>query len=152
MNDPRGWVIAAVCLVVALIILTTVTWQVPEDEIYYTYTAFSYSQKFIRENQVRTFPWIHDETEVQYKITNTDLNHGTFLLNFTFDNGSQTKTKTVKVDIMAGEEKAVTINSHLAGISAVTLNVIPPNYANPQHRTIYKTAHVWSYLWDLVFR
>jgi hypothetical protein len=38
MNNPVGWIIAAICLVVALMILTTVTWDVPEVETYFTYT------------------------------------------------------------------------------------------------------------------
>lgn len=149
--NPVGWIVAAFCLVVALIILTTVTWQVPEDEIYYTYTPFTYEQHLVRENQVRNFPWIHEETQAQYVVTNTDASEGTFVLNFTFDNGSQIQTKTEKVDILAGEEKAVTINSPLSGNSKVALNVIPADYANPQHQTVYKTVHVWNYLWYLVF-
>ncbi len=74
------------------------------------------------------------------------MKDGTFVLNFLFDDGSDSKVKTEKVKILSGEEKAVTINSPLAGVSTVLLNVVPPNKSVLQQRTVKKTVNVWYYI------
>ena len=78
-------------------------------------------------------------------VKNTDVQDGKFTLNFIFDNETETKTSTEKVDILAGEEKAITADSPLHGKSTVTLNVVPPNKAVSQKRTVTKTVNGWDY-------
>jgi len=140
----------ALFLVIAAIIMSTVTWEVEEVETYFTSEPYTYEKSLIRENQVRNFPWINEVTRVQYMVKNTDAHEGTFNLNFIFDNGEETRTRTKTVDILAGEEKAVMIDSPLKGKSTVTLNVIPPNKSIPQERTVTKKVNVFDYLWQLI--
>jgi hypothetical protein len=119
--------------------------DVQETETYFTSEPYTYQQSLVRVNQVRNFPWIHEVTQAQYIIKNTDAQKGSFVLNFRFDNGGQTETKTETVDILAGEEKAVAIDSSLNGESKVTLNVIPPNKSITQQRTVTKKLTGWDY-------
>ncbi len=150
--NPQLIIYTAIALVVAAIIMTTVTWEIEEVETYYTDEPYSYEQELVREKQVRNFPWLWQKvTQIQYLVKNTDVKDGTFILNFLFDNGSDSKTKTEKVTILSGEEKAVTINSPLSGVSTVSLNVVPPNERVPQQRTVKKTVNTWYYIPVLKF-
>lgn len=145
--NPQLIISTAIALVVAAIIMTTVTWEIEEVETYYIDEPYSYEQELVREKQVRNFPWVWQKvTQIQYLVKNTDVKDGTFILNFLFDNGSDSKTKTEKVTILSGEEKAVTINSPLSGVSTVSLNVVPPNKLVPQQRTVKKTVNAWYYI------
>lgn len=150
--NPQRIVITAVCLVVAAIIMSTVTWEVQEVETYFTSEPYTYEQPLVRVSQIRKFPWIYEVTQAQYMVKNTDVKKGTFVLNFIFDNGAETETRTKTLAIVAGEEKAVTIDSPLKGESTVTLNVIPPNKSVPQERTVTKKVNVWNYIGRFVFR
>lgn len=126
--------------------------DVQEVETYFTSKPYTYEASFVRVNQVRKFPWIFEVTQAQYIVKNTDLQEGTFGLNFIFDNGADTGTRTEKVTIRASEEKAMTVDSSLKGVSKVTLNVIPPNKSIPQQRTVTKKVNVWNYIGRVVFR
>jgi len=150
--NPQLIIYTAIALVVAAIILTTVTWEIEEVETYYTTEPYSYEQELVREKQVRNFPFFWQKvTQIQYLVKNTDVKDGTFVLNFLFDNGTDSKTKTEKVTLLSGEEKAVTINSPLSGVSTVSLNVVPPNKLVPQQRTVKKTVNAWHYIPGLKF-
>ena len=150
--NPQLIIYTAIALVVAAIILTTVTWEIEEVETYYTTEPYSYEQELVREKQVRNFPFFWQKvTQIQYLVKNTDVKDGTFVLNFLFDNGTDSKTKTEKVTLLSGEEKAVTINSPLSGVSTVSLNVVPPNKLVPQQRTVKKTVNAWYYIPGLKF-
>jgi hypothetical protein len=85
-------------------------------------------------------------------VQNTDSQKGTFILNFIFDSGAETETKTKTVDILPGEKKAVTIDSSLKGESMVTLNVIPPKKSTLQERTVTRKVNAWNYIGRLVLR
>lgn len=148
--DPRGIVILAVCVVIAASILSAPIGEVQETETYFTSEPYTYQQSLVRVNQVRNFPWINEVTQAQYIVKNTDAQKGPFVLNFRFDNGAETETKTKTVDILAGEEKAVTIDSSLKGESKVTLNVIPPKKSIPQQRTVTKKLTGWDYIWRFI--
>lgn len=150
--DPRAIVTTAVCIVIAAIIMSTVTWEVQEVETYFTHEPYTYEQSLVRVNQIRKFPWIYEVTQAQYIVKNTDAEKGTFVLNFIFDNGAETETKTKTVDILAGEKKAVTIDSSLKGESTATLNVIPPKKSIPQERTVTKKVNGWNYIGRFIFR
>lgn len=141
----------ALALLIVVIMLTTTTWDVPVVETYYTSQPYTYEQSFVRVNQVRNFPWINEVTQAQYMVKNTDTQKGTFALNFIFDNGTDTATKTTSVDILAGEQKAITMDSPLKGNSEVTLKVIPPNKSIPQQRTVTKKVSGWDYLGRVIF-
>lgn len=145
-------VITAFGIVLFAIIMSTVTWDVQEVETYFTSEPYTYEQSFVRVNQIRKFPWISEVTQAQYIVKNTDVKMGTFGLNFIFDNGTDTETKTKTVDILAGEEKAVTVDSPLKGKSTVTLNVIPPKKSVPQERTVTKKVNGWNYFGRFIFR
>jgi hypothetical protein len=153
--DAGRIVAIAVAVVFAAIIFSIPTVEVQEKEIYFTSEPYTYEQSLVRENQVWNFswifPWIHEVTQVQYMVKNTDTQKGTFVLNFIFDNGTEIDTRTKTVDILAGEEKAVTMDSSLSSKSTVTLNIIPPNKSIPQERTVTKKVSVWGYLGRSVF-
>lgn len=144
--NPQTIIPTAIFLVVAAIIMSTVTWEVEEVETYYADEPYTYKQELVREKQVPNLPWFWQEvTQTQYLVKNTDVKDGTFVLNFLFDDGSDTKTRTEKVTILSGEEKAVTMNSPLLGVSIVSLSVVPPNKRVPQQRTVKKTVNAWDY-------
>jgi hypothetical protein len=141
------------CGIIALIMLTTITWDVPVVETYPTYEPYDYEDTLVRESQIRKFPWFSEVTRVQYLVTNTDAKTGTFALNFTFDNGIEIATLTETVAIGAGEERAMTVDSPLKGVSRFTVNVIPPGKSVLHERTVTKKFHVWDVpLWWLFFR
>ncbi|MFH1016463.1 MAG: hypothetical protein V1771_05635 [Chloroflexota bacterium] len=144
-------VVTGLALLIVAIMWSTTTWDVPVVETYYTSQPYNYEQSFVRVNQVRNFPWINEVTQVQYMVKNTDTQKGTFLLNFIFDNGTDTGTKTSMVDILAGEQKAVSMDSPLNGESKVTLKVVPPNKSFPQQRTVTKKVNGWDYLGRSIF-
>jgi len=145
MNQPI--IGTAIALVFAAILMTTITWEIEEVETYYADEPYSYEQELVREKQAPNYPWFWDEvTQTQYLVKNTDVKEGTFILNFLFDNGTDSKTKTKKVKILSGEKKAVTINSPLPGLSTVSLNVVPPNKSVLRQRTVKKTVNTWYYL------
>ncbi len=150
--DPRAIIGTAIGLVFAAIIMTTATWEIDVVETYYTQEPYSYEQELVREKQVPNTPffWLQ-VTQVQHLITNNDTKEGTFILNYLFDDGVNTKTKTEEVIILSGEKKAATMNSHLFGVSTVSLNIVPPNNAVPQQRTVKKTVNAWYYLPGLKF-
>lgn len=151
MNLPTI-VTTAVGIVIAAIILSTTTWDVEEVETYFTYEPYTYEQALVREDQVRKFPWFSEVTRVQYIVKNTDVKVGEFDLNFIFDNGTDIETRTETVAIRAGEEKAVTVDSPLKGVSKVSLNVIPPKKSIPQERIITKKVNGWDYIGRFVIR
>ena len=145
--DPRAIISTAVGLVVAVIILTTVTWEIGVEETRYTTEPYTYEQEFIREKQVINWPWFWQKvTQVQYSVKNTDTDEGAFVLNFFFDNGTDSDMKTKKVKLMAGEGDVVKINSSLSGVSEVSLEVAPPFRSVPQQVTVKKTVNAWYYI------
>lgn len=150
--DPRAIIPTVLFVIIAFIMMSTITWEVQEVETYFTYEPYTYEQSLVRVNQTRNFPWIYEATQAQYIVKNTDSQKGMFVLNFIFDNGAETETKTKTVDILAGEKKAVTMDSSLKGESTVTLNVIPPKKSIPQERTVTKKVNAWNYIGRLVFR
>ena len=139
-------------IVLFAIIMSTVTWDVQEVETYFTSEPYTYEQALIREDQVQKFLWFSEVTRVQYIVKNTDVKMGEFGLNFIFDNGTDIETRTETVAIRAGEEKAVTVDSPLKGVSKVTLNVIPPKKSIPQERTVTKKVNGWNYFGRFIFR
>ena len=152
MNGPQAIIGTVIGLVFAAILLTTITWEIDVVEPYYTKEAYHYEQTFVREKQVPNFPWFWQEvTQAQYLVKNTDDKDGTYTLNFLFDNGTNSETETMEVDIMSGEEKAITVNSPLTGVSTISLNVVPPNKLVLQQRTIKKRVNTWYYVPGLKF-
>ena len=141
----------ALALLIVVIILTTTTWDVTVVEKYNTYQPYTYEQSLVRVRQVRNFPWIDEVTEGQFIVKNTDSQPGSFSLNFTFDNSVDTSTETTTIDILAGEQKAITMDSPLAGESKITLKVIPPNKQIPQQRNVTKKVSGWEYLGQAIF-
>ena len=146
--DPRMVLPGALCLVVALIILSSPLIEVEEVRTEVRYEPYSYEQSLVRESQTQKFifPWFSEVTRVQYVVRNTDSQMGTFVLNFIFDNGIETRTLTKREDILAGENKAVAMDSPLRGKSTVKLNVIPPSKAIPEDRVIKKKVSAWAFL------
>ncbi len=135
MNQPI--IGTAIALVVAAILMTTITWEIDVEETYYIQEPYSYEQELVREKQVPNTPFFWWEvTQVQHLVKNNDMKEGTFVLNYLFDDGVNTKTKTKKVIILSGEEIAETMNSHLFGVSTVSLNIVPPNNTVPQQRPV----------------
>lgn len=114
-----------------------------------TEVTYTYEQKLEYENQVDQIPWFWNQvTQTQHIITNTYTKDGTFTLNYRFDNGSETKTKTNKVKFLAGETISCTMRSPLSGTSNVTLNVIPPMRVVPVQETISKNASLLEIIGD----
>jgi len=148
LANPR----VVLLIIVSIILLTVPIIPVEITTTTYTFEPYTYQQSLIRTTQVRNFPWIKEVTQVQYIIKNTDVRNGSFDLNFVFNNGEDTDTITKSVDILAGEEKAVTVDSPLRGESTVTLNVIPPKKSIPQESTITKNVTTWSWLVTYAFR
>lgn len=146
--DPRIVIPGVIGLVVALIILSSPLIDVEEVITDIGYQPYSYEQSLIRESQRQKFmfPWFAEVTQAQYMIKNTDSQKGTFILNFVFDNGVETRTLTQKETILAGENKAVTVDSPLRGKSTSRLNVIPPTKAIPEQRIIKKKISAWEFL------
>lgn len=145
--DPRVIIGGAIGLVVAAMILTTVTWEIEVEETYYTKEPYSYEQELVREKQVSMIPWFWIKvTQTQYIIKNIDVEEGTFTLNFLFDNGTDSEIRTKKVKLSPGEMETITMNSPLSGVSKVSLNVAPPNKTVPQQRTVKKTVNGWYYI------
>lgn len=145
--DPRVIIGTAIALVVAAIIMTTVTWEIEVEETHYTEEPYSYEQELIREKQVTNWPWFWQKvTQVQYLIKNTDTNKGTFILNFLFDTGTDSEMKTKKVKLMPGEGDVVKVNSPLSGVSEVSLEVAPPFRSVPQQVTVKKKVNGWYLL------
>lgn len=144
--------LTALSVIIVAIMMSTITWEIQEVETYFTSEPYTYEQSLVRINQIRKFPWIYEVTQAQYMVKNTDTEKGTFVLNFIFDNGAEIETKTKTVDILAGEEKAVTTDSSLKGESTVTLNVIPPKKSIPHERTVTKKVNVWNYIGRFIFR
>lgn len=144
--------IAIISIIVSIILLTVPIIPVEITTTTYTFEPYTYQQSLIRTTQVRNFPWIKEVTQFQYIIKNTDVRNGSFDLNFVFDNNEDIDTITKSVDILAGEEKAVTVDSPLRGESTVTLNVIPPKKSIPQESTIIKNVTAWSWLVTYAFR
>ena len=144
--NPQAIIGTAIALVFGAIIMNTATWEIEEVETYYADEPYSYKQELVREKQVPNSPWLWQEvTQIQYLVKNTDVKDGTFALNFLFDDGSDSRTKTEKVTILSGAEKSVTMNSPLLYESTVSLNVIPPNKSVPHQRTVKRTVNTWQY-------
>jgi len=146
--DPRIVIPGAIGLVVTLIILASPLIDVEEVKTEIRYQPYSYEQALIRESQRQKFifPWFAEVTQVQYMVKNTDAQEGTFILNFIFDNGVETRTITEKEDILGGENKAVTVDSPLRGKSTSRLNVIPPVREIPEQRIVKKKVSAWEFL------
>ena len=107
---------------------------------------YSYESELIQEHQVQNIPlfWM-EVTQVQYQITNTDTNEGTFVLNFLFDDGVNSKTITKKLKLLPNEAGSVTVNSPFFNVSQVSVNVAPLNKSVLQYRTVKKTVNGWYY-------
>ena len=145
--DPRVIIGTAIGLVVAAIILTTYTWEIEVEETRYTEKPYSYEQELIREKQVTNWPWFWQKvTQVQYLVKNTDTDEGTFILNFLFDNGTDSEMKTKKVKLMPGEGDVVKVNSPLSGVSEASLEVAPLFRSVPQQVIIKKKVNAWYYI------
>lgn len=146
--DPRIVIPGALGLVITLIILSSPLIDVEEVKTDIRYQPYTYEQSLIRESQTQKFifPWFAEVTQAQYIVKNTDSQEGKFILNFVFDNGAETGTLTKKEDILAGESKAVTVDSPLRGKSTADLNVIPPSKAIPEQRIIKKKVSAWEFL------
>ena len=140
--NPR----VVVAIIISVILLTVPIIPVEVTEISYTSEPYTYEQSLVRIDQIRKFPWIHEVTRAQYIIKNTDIKKGTFNLNFIFDNEIDTDTSTKSVDILAGEEKAITVDSPLKGESTVTINVIPPKKLIRHESTVTKNVTTWNWL------
>jgi hypothetical protein len=148
----RYIVLTAFGLLIAAIVLTSYTWQIPVIENYTTEVPYQYKQELVRTQQVSEAIWFWNKvTQVQYIVTNLDTKDGTYTLNFFFDNGTNSSTKTTRVDILAGENKEITMNSPLHGESNISLNVVPPNTLVIQQRTVQKTVNTWNYVPGLSF-
>jgi len=142
-------------LVIIAIILTAITWEIELLENYYAREPYQYEQTLLSEKQVRDLPRFWKEvTQGKYLVKNLEDKDGIFTLIFLFDNGTITETRTMKVEISPDEEKVITINSPLAGVSTITLNVVPPNKAVLQQRILKKTVNIWYYLpgFDFLFK
>jgi hypothetical protein len=142
--DPR--IGGAIALVIVLIIVSSPIIPVQETVTHYTSEPYSFKQEIVREKQVRPFPWFWEVTQTQHLIKNTDSADGVFTLNYLFDNGSESKTRTKKVKILAHGEESVTMNSPLSGKSAVSLNVIPPYRSVAQEEIVTKNVSVWYFV------
>ncbi len=142
--DPR--IAGAIVLVVVLIIVSSPIIPVQEPVTEYTSQPYSFSQTFVRERQVRPFPWFREVTQEQYVITNNDAADGKFTLECLFDNGSESQTKTVKADVPARGQQSVSIDSPLSGMSTVTLKVVPPYRIVAQTKMRTKNVSVWYFV------
>jgi len=147
MPDPRALAAIGFVLLVLAIVFSTTTWEIEEEEIYYTQESYLHEEQPQDEKQVTKWPlpW-QNATQVQYSVTNTDVREGTFLYKFYFDNGEELKSKKVEVNLLAGESEIITVDSPLAGISTVKLEVVPPYKSVPHTRTVTKKVNIWQYL------
>ncbi len=59
--NGQAIIYTAVALVVAALIMSTVTWEIEEVETYYVDEPYSYKQELVREKQVRNLPWFWQE-------------------------------------------------------------------------------------------
>lgn len=141
-----------VAIIVSVILLTAPVVPVEVTEISYTFEPYTFEQSLVHEDQIRKFPWIHEVTRAQFLIKNTDVKGGTFNINCIFDNEIDTDTRTLSVYILAGEEKAVTVDSPLKDKSTITLNVIPPKHSIPHETTVTKNVTTWAWLFSYAFR
>ncbi len=150
--QASGILSVVIALVVSAIVLTTVTWEIEVQEPYYTTEPYQYEQAFVRERQVTDWPrfW-RQVTEAQFLVKNAEGIDGVFTLNFRFDSVSDSDTRTERIEVLAGEGKIVTIRSTLAGVSTISLNVVPPNKSELQYRTVKKKVNGWQYLHSLMF-
>lgn len=135
----------ALGLVLFLTICSLPLIPIQVDVTHLTAEYYSFDQELIRERQVRPFPWFWEETQVQYLITNHDLDDGKFTINYLFDNGSDSRTRSKKVNVPAGERVTVTINSPLPGKSDVSVNIVPPYRIKATQETITKNVSVWHF-------
>ena len=150
--SAQGIITTVIAIIVAAILMSTITWQIDVVEPYYTSEPYHYELTLVRQQQVTKPPWFwQTATQAQYLVKNTEDRDGSFTLNFLFDDGTNTRTKTMKVEILAGEERAVTITSPFAGESTISLSVVPPNKSELQYRTVKKTVSAWYYLPGLKF-
>ena len=141
-----------VAIIVSVILLTTPVIPVEVTEISSTFEPYTFEMSLVHEDQIRKFPWIHEVTRAQYLIKNTDVKGGTFNINCIFDNGIDTDTRTLSVDILAGEEEAVIVDSPLKDRSTITLNVIPPKHSISHETTVTKNVTTWAWLFSYAFR
>ena len=150
MPDFRVIIFTALGLFVAGVILSL---PIDEEEIIITYETsepVTYETENVTEKQVSR--WVFwDATECQYIVTNTDTVDGNFTLNYVFQSEKEIKSKTKKVNILAGTKEAITIVSPFYGVSSIRLNVVPP-YKTVSHQTTeIKKIKVWDRLWDLIW-
>ena len=54
--DPRAIIPTVLFVIIALIIMSTITWEVQEVETYFTYEPYTYEQSLVRVNPTRNFP------------------------------------------------------------------------------------------------
>jgi len=138
--------LGALGIIIAVMMASTVTWEIEETETYFVSEPYTYEKELVNEIQRHKFLWFFEITQVQYSIKNTDSIKGRFVLNYIFDNGEKTATKTREVELLAGELAIDTMDSTLPGKSSVHLNVIPPNKSIPKERTVIKEVTVLDYL------
>ncbi len=147
MNSPQVIVGSALAVIIALILMTTYTWEIEVEKPYPVIEPYHYEQIFVRETQVPNFPLVWQSvTQTQYLIKNMEDKEGTFTLNFLFDNGVSFSSRTMKINIMSDEQKAVTINSPLTGESKISLNTVPPDNITIQYRPEKKKVNAWYYV------
>lgn len=147
MTDPRTLAAIGLVLLILAIVFSTTTWEIEEEETYYTQEPYQHEEQLIRERQVTKWPWPWQKaTQVQFLVKNTAILEGTFVYEFHFDNGKDVRTKTEEVSLLAGGSETITVDSPLAGISTVKLEVIPPQKLVPQKRTVTKKVKIWQYL------
>lgn len=150
--NAQAIVSVAVGLVIAVILLSIPIVDIEVEEPYYTSEPYQYEQTLVREKQVIDWPRFWREvTEAQYLVKNNEDIDGIFTLNFRFDSLTDSKTKTDRVKILAGEGKVVTMKSALAGVSTSSLNVVPPVKSELHYRTVKKMVGTWYYLPGLKF-
>ena len=150
MPDFRVIIFTALGLFVAGVILSL---PIDEEEIIVTYETnepLTYETENISERQVTR--WLFWEaTERQYTVSNTDIIDGKFTLNYVFQNENEIKTKTKKINIIAGTKEAIKIVSPLYGVSKIQLNVVPPNKVVSHKTTEIKIIKLWDRVWDLIW-
>jgi len=135
---------------VFILVLSMPIFPIEEVVTRYTTEPYTFEQQLLHEKQAPQIPWFWNEvTQTQYKVTNTDISDGTFTINYFFDNGSESKTKTNRVKILAGEAKSLTMNSPLTGTSNVSLNIVPPYRTVPKQEIITRNVNIWHFIGNL---
>ena len=148
MIQSNGLIGSAILSVIAVAILLVPVHEVQEVETYDAREPLTYERTFLRESQVTRFcfPWFCDKAQVIYGLKNTDDVPGEFRINFIFDNRIERDTTTKSITIIAGEERAISVDSPIGGKSDFTVNVIPPRKIVTHERLVTKKINTLSKL------